>query len=62
MKTKSLLRLCSIIFGVVATAHLLRVLFGLTITIAGTDIPLWISLIGTVVAGYLSYNAYKLSK
>lgn len=39
----------AIIFTLVALAHLLRVLLGLSITIGGWPVPLWMSVIGFIV-------------
>jgi len=43
-----------------AIIHLLRVLMGWSANIAGWDVPVWLSLVAVVLAGYLAYSAYKL--
>jgi hypothetical protein len=40
-----------VIFAIVAVTHLLRLLLGWGVTIAGIDIPMWASVVGLVVAG-----------
>ena len=50
-----------IVLGIVSVAHLFRVFTGAEINIMGWVVPLWISYIGTIVAGYLSYMSFYLS-
>ena len=57
MKMSSLTyyRVTGVIFGVVALFHLLRLVLGWGVNIGPYNIPVWASLFGLVVAGYLSY-------
>lgn len=48
-----LLRLAGTIFGVVAVFHLLRVVTGATIVIAGWSIPIWMNVLGFVATAIL---------
>lgn len=45
------------IFALVAAVHLARLIFGWEITIAGWALPLWVSVIGVVLAGWLGWSA-----
>ena len=60
-KNQSLM-LASVIFGIVALLHLLRAIFGWPVSVAGLNVPVWLSYIAVVVAGYLSWNMYSVSK
>jgi len=34
---------------------------GWSVSLAGWDVPLWVSIVGFFVAGLLAYSAFKLS-
>lgn len=59
---RTYLQVTGILFTVAAIVHLLRVLVGWPASIAGWDVPVWLSIIAVAVAGYLAYSAYKLMK
>ncbi len=59
MKTGSLLAI--ILFSLVAFAHLLRVVFGWEVTVAGETIPLWVSVIGVLVPAALAIMLWRES-
>jgi hypothetical protein len=46
----------------VALLHVLRLLFGWEATIAGLAVPLWVSLLGTVIAGGLAVMVWRESR
>ena len=48
-----LLRLAGTIFGVVAVIHLLRVITGASVAIAGWELPMWVNVLGFVVTAIL---------
>ena len=39
-----------VVLAVVAIAHALRLIFGLTVTLGGAEIPMWVSLVALLVA------------
>ena len=54
MSTKDFaLRIGGTIFGIIAILHLLRIVTKATVIIAGWILPLWVSYIGVIVAGFL---------
>lgn len=59
-KNKSLL-LASIVFGVVGLLHLLRSIFSWDLVLSNFKIPLYVSYVIVIVAGYLSWSMYKAS-
>ncbi len=60
MKTGTLL---AVIFLVVfSVLHLLRLLFGVTIVIGGTTVPLWASTLAFLVAGSLAVLLWREGK
>jgi hypothetical protein len=48
----------SIIFTVVTIAHLGRIILTLDATIAGYAIPLWVSGVAVLIAGYLATRGF----
>lgn len=55
-------RIAGTVFGIVALAHLLRLIFGLPINILSWNTPYWVSGIATVLAAFLSYTSFRLTK
>ncbi len=60
-KNQSLM-VAAAVFGIIALLHLLRSIFSWEANIAGFDVPLWLSYIAVVVAGYLAWQMYSVSK
>ena len=50
----------SIIFLLVAILHLLRLVEQWNVVIGGWDIPMWASVLGALVAAFLSYAGFRL--
>ena len=48
-----------VIFAIVALMHLLRLVLGWDATIAGTEIPMWVSVAALVIAGSLSVGLWR---
>ena len=51
---KPIALLATVIFGLAAVAHLLRLIIGIEVIIGGIYIPVWMSGIGFVAAGALA--------
>ena len=51
------------IFILIAVLHLLRLVFGWEVTLDGMVVPMWVSIMGFLIAGALAYflwrEAYK---
>ncbi len=50
------------IFSVVAVLHLLRAVLGWNVVIGTFSVPMWMSWIVVVMAGFMAYTAFRLSK
>ncbi len=59
---KTYLKVSSGIFALIALLHLARVLFGWNAVIGGWAVPMWLSWVALIVAGYLAYSGYTLQK
>lgn len=55
-------RLAGTIFGIIAIAHLLRLIFNLPVSVLTWNAPYWVSGIATVAAAFLSYASFTLTK
>jgi hypothetical protein len=62
MTEKTFLKTAAAIFGVVAVVHLVRILAGWPIVIDGWTVPMWVSWIGLIVSGGLSYYGATLAR
>jgi len=62
MSEKTYAAIAAAIFGLVALLHLLRLLMGWSIVIEAWTVPMWLSWIGLVVAGALSYFGARLAR
>ncbi len=51
-----------LLFGAVALAHLLRLIYASPVQIAAEVVPMWISVIGLVVAGGLCIWGFALAR
>jgi hypothetical protein len=61
MKSQTLgLRVAGTIFAMVCLAHLLRVVTRADVLIAGHQIPLWVNVVGVLIAGGMSFWMWKL--
>ena len=49
-----------IFFLVVAVLHTLRLVFGVSVVIAGWPVPYWFNLFAVAVSTYLAYHGIKL--
>lgn len=62
MTHKTYLTLTGAIFLLIAVLHLLRAIYGWDAAIGGWVVPLWLSWVALVVAGYLGYQGIKFGK
>jgi len=62
MNKNQSLMLAAFIFGIIALLHLLRAIFSWPARIANFEVPLWLSYIAVIVAGYLAWHMYSASK
>lgn len=62
MKTKTYCLVSGLLFGVIAFMQFVRFALRWEIRAEGYFIPLWPSAVAFVVAAYLAYSGFKLSK
>lgn len=56
------LRVASVIFGLAGVAHLIRLLAQMDVVIADRHLPMWLSGVAVLVAGFLCGWCWKLSR
>jgi hypothetical protein len=59
---RSYLVVSAVLFGAVALLHLLRLIYGWPAVIGTTAMPLWVSVVGLVVAGALCVWGFVLAR
>jgi hypothetical protein len=62
MSQRTFSLVAGLIFLVVALAHLTRLVLGWHVALGGWTLPMWISWLALVVAGYLAYEGLSLSR
>ena len=60
MSHKAFLTVSGTIFGLMAFLHLARILAGWPARIGTCDVPMWLSWVAAVLAGYLAFSAFRL--
>jgi len=55
---KPFTKIVSVIFGVIALAHLLRLLYHIQINVGNIQVPVWISIGGFVVTAILCFGLW----
>jgi hypothetical protein len=51
-----------VIFALVAVLHALRLIFGWEVVINGLVMPMWASVVGLIVAGWLAVMVWRESR
>lgn len=62
LKQKDYIKITGVIFAIIAVLHGWRLLSGWQVTMGTYAIPVWASVVGLVIAGYLAYSAWNLKK
>ena len=62
MNSKNYCIVSGIIFTLVAVLHGLRLALGWSALIGSWSMPMWLSGVGLVIAGFLAYSAFNLGR
>ena len=60
MKQGAFLLVTSSVFGLIALLHALRLIDGWNVTIGEWAVPVWVSAVGFLLAGYLACQGFIL--
>ena len=58
---RGLLKLVGTAFLIIALLHLLRIAFGWNLILGEVNVPLWLSWLGVLIPGYLSYSSFHFA-
>lgn len=61
LKERTYFILIGLITGLIALVHLVRVVYAFEAHIGPYAVPFWVSWIGVVIAGYLSYASFRFA-
>jgi hypothetical protein len=56
------LLIAEVVFGLMALAHVLRIVFSVSLVVNDIPIPMWASGLAVVVMGYLAYEGFRLAR
>lgn len=62
MNTKMYYRVTATIFTIIAIGHAVRLAYGWDAVIGDVTIPLWMSGVGVLIAGYLACRGFTIKK
>jgi hypothetical protein len=62
MKQGAFVLVTSSIFALVAFLHALRLIFGWNVAIGEWTVPVWVSAVGFLIAGYLAVQGFLLKR
>jgi hypothetical protein len=62
MNQKTFSLVAGLIFLLVAVMHVLRLALGWHVVLAGWTVPMWISWVALLIAGFLAYEGMRLSR
>ena len=62
MTQRTFSKVAGVIFLLIAILHALRLAYGWPAVIGGWAVPMWLSWAALIIAGYLAYQGFRLSK
>jgi hypothetical protein len=62
MSQRTFALVAGVVFGLVALAHVLRIVLGWSIMVQDFAVPMWASWIAVIVMGYLAYEGFRLAR
>ena len=62
MSNQQYFLISGLLFTLVAIAHLLRLVFGMSVQVDGAAVPMAVSWVGFAVPGALAYWAFRLNR
>src|SRR2546428_3796388 len=62
MKQAAFILVTSSIFALIALLHALRLIYGWNVTIGEWTVPVWVSAVGLLIAGYLAFQGLLLKR
>jgi hypothetical protein len=52
----------ALLFSLIVVGHLVRLLFRVPWVVADWTVPMWMSVVGIVIAGFMAFAGFRLSR
>ncbi len=52
----------AVIFSLIVSGHVIRLVFGVPWVVADWIVPMWLSVAGVLIAGFMAYEGFRLSR
>jgi len=62
MSQRAYLLTAAVIFSLITVGHLVRLGLNVEWIVAGRVMPMWGSVVGVVIAGFMAYEGFRLSR
>jgi hypothetical protein len=62
MSQRTFSLIASVVFGLIALGHVLRIVFNLSFVVQDISVPMWASGLAVVIMGYLAYEGFRLAR
>jgi hypothetical protein len=62
MSQRTFSLIASVVFGLIALGHVLRIVFNMTFVVQDFSVPMWASGVAIVILGYLAYEGCRLAR
>ncbi len=62
MSQRTFSLIASVVFGLIALGHVLRIVLGWSFMVQDFSVPIWASGLAVVIMGYLAYEGFRLAR
>jgi hypothetical protein len=62
MSQRTFSLIASVVFGLIALGHVLRIVFNLSLFVQDISVPMSASGLAVVILGYLAYQGFRLAR
>jgi hypothetical protein len=62
MSQRTFSLIASVVFGLIALGHVLRIVLGWSFMVQDIPVPMWASGLAVVIMGYLAYEGFRLAR
>jgi len=62
MSQRTFSLIASVVFGLIALGHVLRIVFNLSFVVQDISVPMWASGVAIVILGSLAYQGFRLAR
>jgi len=62
MSQRTFSLIASVVFGLIALGHVLRIVLGWSFMVQDFSVPVWASGLAVLITGYLAYEGFRLAR